>query len=256
MAKPRARSAATAAAQAPIQAPAQPPVTSIADWGQQLLKTMAGNLPAEDFLLLQGQVDALTQTTTAPVAKPSDTTQLTIVNDADSLATLASALAGATVVAVDLETAGLDPRLGEIVGVGLAVPDATFYVPIAHRIQGSGELRPGQLALTDVLDALRLQDKKLIAHNAKFELKLLRHHGKISCQFIWDTMIAARLLRSDLSADLEKVAVRELDVPDWSLSAADMKRMQFLPIETVATYCGKDCRHALELYRRQLTCLV
>ena len=68
-------------------------------------------------------------------------------------------------------------------------------------------------------------------------------------------MLAARLLRSDLPAELKDLAVRELDVPDWGLTKADIERVQFLPIERVARYCAKDCRYTLELYRRQRACL-
>jgi hypothetical protein len=59
-----------------------------------------------------------------------------------------------------------------------------------------------------------------------------------------------------LPADLKTLAGRELDVPDWGLSKAEIKRLQFLPIEVVAAYCAKDCAYALLLYRRQLACLV
>ena len=108
-------------------------------------------------------------------------------------------------------------------------------------------LRPNQLPLTDVLTALQLRTKTLIAHDAKFELKWLRRHGNVDCDFHWDTMIAARLLRSDLSGDLEKVVVRELDVPEWALPPADLKRLLFLPIETIAARCAKDCRYTFEI---------
>jgi hypothetical protein len=102
-------------------------------------------------------------------------------------------------------------------GVGLAVVDAAYYIPINHRFADGGALRPNQLPLGEVLSVLRLQDKDLINHNSKFERKWLSHHGHIETRVVWDTMIAARLLRCDRSAELKDVAARELDVPDWDL---------------------------------------
>ena len=49
---------------------------------------------------------------------------------------------------------------------------------------------------------------------------------------------------------LKEMAVRELDVPDWSLSKADMARLRYLPVGRVARYCGKDGWHTLQLVRR------
>jgi DNA polymerase I-like protein with 3'-5' exonuclease and polymerase domains len=95
----------------------------------------------------------------------------------------------------------------------------------------------------------------MIGHNAKYEYKWLFHHGKIRCQFAWDTMIAARLLRSDLPADLKSLAARDLDVPEWDLPKGEKARIRFLPIEDVAAYCAKDCWYTLMLYRRQKECL-
>jgi hypothetical protein len=68
-------------------------------------------------------------------------------------------------------------------------------------------------------------------------------------------MLAARLLRSDQSAELKDVAQRELDVPAWHLTKDEMKRVALLPIDKVAGYCAKDVHYTLELARRQRECL-
>jgi hypothetical protein len=68
-------------------------------------------------------------------------------------------------------------------------------------------------------------------------------------------MLAARLIRSDLSADLEDLAVRVLDVPGWEFTAAEIKRIQFMPVERVALYCAKDCRYTLQIFEAQQRCL-
>jgi DNA polymerase I-like protein with 3'-5' exonuclease and polymerase domains len=168
---------------------------------------------------------------------------------------LAVAVAAALEVVIDLETNSLDHRTGEIVGLGLAVDDRAYYVPIAHRGQ-DGKLLARQLVLSEVLQALQLHEKPLIAHNAKFELKWLRHHGQADYRFAWDTMLAASLLRSDLPSNLKQVALRELDVPDWGLPQEQIQTVQTLPVDLVAAYCAKDCVYTHNLHQKQQTCLV
>ena len=236
--------------------PAEPPkAPGIAEWAKGLIDELAGHIPGEEITLLRTQTEALNREEAAPQALPPDPSKPVIVKSEAALLTLAAKVAESGDVVIDLETSSLDHRTGEIVGVGLAVADTTYYIPVGHRFREGRRLRPGQLPLLEVLQAVALHDKPLIAHNAKFEMKWLRHHGSFEPQLAWDTMLAARLLRSDLPADLKTVAARELDVPDRGLTSAEMREIQYMPIETVAAYCAKDCSFTLELFRRQKSCL-
>jgi DNA polymerase I-like protein with 3'-5' exonuclease and polymerase domains len=217
---------------------------------------LRGQISAREITILESQFDALSQDDAPQISSRPDPAKPSIIRDTSALSELAARVAESEGFVVDLETSDLDHRKGEIVGIGLAVAEATYYVPVSHRFRGSRRLRPGQLPFVEVLPALRLEQRPWIGHNLKFELKWLRHHGNVSCRLSWDTMIAARLLRSDLKADLKTVAMRELDVPDWGMSAAEMRDIQFMPIETVAGYCAKDCWYTLLLCRRQKVCLV
>lgn len=219
-------------------------------WASRLIDNPAYEFDEGELALLKAQVAGL-GTTPAPRDLPPDPTQPTVVRSGKALAELASAVDKADEIVVDLETSDLDHRRGVIVGIGLAFDGRTAYVPIHHRFAESRELRPHQLPLIDVAEALALHDKRLIAHNAKYELKWLQHHVGQEFHFVWDTMLAERLLRSDKPADLKSAAARELDVPTWELSKAEMERMEFLPIDKVASYCGKDCWYTWLLYRKQ-----
>jgi hypothetical protein len=233
----------------------QPEGWNLGRWARDILDELSAHVSDEEAILLQSQAEVVDRLTVPAVAAP-DPTKPTLVRTQASLRALAKKLEVAPEVVVDLETSDLDPRKGEIVGIGLALPDGPIYIPIGHRLEEDRSLRPYQLPLVSVLTALRLKEKHLIGHNSKFDFKWLKHHGNISCRYVWDAMIAARLLHSDLPADLKTLAGRELDVPDWGLSKAEIKRLQFLPIELVAAYCAKDCWYTLLLYRRQLACLV
>lgn len=221
-------------------------------WARQLVSQLV-DLPPAERAILAGQLAVLEASPVEPPAAARPSVQ--VVRDGEALRRLVAQLAGADVAAIDLKTSALDPRRGEVVGVGLAADGVVAYVPVGHRFEETNDLLPDQLPLAEVVATVRLADLPLVAHNAKFELVGLRRHAGVDPRFICDTMIAAKLLRSDLSADLEEVAVRELDEPPWALSQAELQRIAYLPIDRVAVYCGKDVRYTLALLRRQRTCL-
>jgi DNA polymerase I-like protein with 3'-5' exonuclease and polymerase domains len=226
---------------------------TLSAWATGIAATAGRCLPCADRVLLESQASASTPTGLTIDSVPADPTRPVIVRDDSTLRELAEGVAAAAEVAIDLETSSLDYRGGEIVGLGIGLPVGVYYVPVAHRAPADRSLRPDQLALHYVLRHLKLEQRPLVAHNAKFELHWLRHHGAITCCVGWDTMLAARLLRSDQSAELKEVVKRELDVPDWSLTKDEMKQVALLPIDKVARYCAKDVyyTHQLAMWQRQ-----
>lgn len=196
------------------------------------------------------QAKALGMPSSTPAAETGPSGPI-VVRDRRALQEVRRLLDGDPDTAIDLETSGLDPLSGEVVGIGLSIGLTDVYIPIDHRFADTGKLRPDQLPLNRVVRELRLGRLPLIAHNAKFEYRWLWRHAGVTCRFVWDTMLAARLRAIDLPADLKELAMRELDVPDWSLPKAEIKAIQFLPVERVAGYCCKDTRYTLDLYLRQ-----
>ena len=228
---------------------------SALSWAQQFIDTHGDTLPPECVEFLSSQIVELEKEPVDVAPLPPDPKKPTIIRDRKGLEKAASELAIDVELAFDIETAGLDPLRGEIVGLGFATGELAYYVPTGHRFQADGSLLPDQLQVSTVARALKLAERRMIAHNAKFELRWLRRHAGIECHFIWDTMLGAALLRSDLSAKLKDAGPRELDVPDWSLPKDEMKNMQFLPVPRVADYCAADCYYTFLLYRKQIRCL-
>jgi DNA polymerase I len=227
------------------------------EWVQNLLSELTRDprsASSEELAILRSQAAALA--TKKPPNLPPTGVCVSVVKTEHQLQEVATSLSRQAVVAIDLETTGLDPHQGEIVGVGLAAMNAAYYIPTAHRFESTKDLLPDQFCVSHVVDILGVEHLPLIAHNAKVELKWLRCHANVVPHFVWDTMLAARLLRSDLPVDLKEVAMRELDVPDWGLSRNELRTIQFLPVEQVARYCGKDAAHTLALMGKQHECLV
>lgn len=216
------------------QADDQLHVLDFAEWARGLLNNTTNDWSDEERAVLDSQVKSLANVESSATTLPPDPTAPTIVRDSKTLAKVAVFLKEAPEIVIDIETSELDPLVGEVVGVGLSMANANYYIPTGHRFQGNERLRPDQLPVDVVAKGLRLDQLPLVAHNAKYEFRWLRRHAGVSCNFRWDVMLAARLQASHLSADLKDLAARELDVPDWSLGKDEIKIVQFLPIERVA----------------------
>jgi DNA polymerase-1 len=189
-----------------------------------------------------------------PVAenpKATSQEQVWVVRTSLDLLLLKDKLAVSDVITLDIETSSLEPREGFIVGIGLGVEGLVAYTPIAHALPEDGTLLPDQLSLFEVVSTLDLKSKKFIAHNAKFEFAWFKFHAGIDLQFDWDTLLAAKLLKPNMAADLENVAIRELDVAPWSLSTKSMDAFQTVDLGTASNYCGKDVLYTYQISQTQ-----
>ena len=189
-----------------------------------------------------------------PVAenpKAASHEQVWIVRTSLDLLLLRDKLAGSDVIALDIETSSLEPRDGFIVGIGLGIEGLVAYIPIAHTLAEDNTLLPDQLPFIEVVSTLDLKSKKFIAHNAKFEFAWFKFHAGIDLQFDWDTFLASKLLQPNMAADLENVAIRELDVAPWSLSTKSMDAFQTVDLGTASNYCGKDVLYTYQISQTQ-----
>ena len=194
-----------------------------------------------------------------PVAenpKATSQEQVWVVRTSSDLLLLRDKLAGSDVIALDIETSSLEPRDGFIVGIGLGIEGLVAYIPIAHTLAEDNTLLPDQLPLIEVVSTLDLKSKKFIAHNAKFEFAWFKFHAGIELQFDWDTFLASKLLQPNLPADLEKLAIRELDISPWSLSPKSMKAFQSVDLNVASNYCAKDVLYTFQISQTQKKAMV
>lgn len=188
--------------------------------------------------------------------KATSQEQVWVVRTSLDLLLLRDKLAGSDVITIDIETFSLEPRDGFIVGIGLGVEGLVAYIPIAHTLPEDGTLLPNQLSLFEVVSTLDLKSKKFIAHNAKFEFEWFKFHAGIDLQFEWDTFLASKLLQFDLPADLEKLALRELDVAPWSLNFESMNAFQAVDLVIASSYCAKDVLYTYQISQTQKKVMV
>jgi DNA polymerase-1 len=127
-----------------------------------------------------------------------------IVRNKDRLGEWVARAYEAGVVAINIETLGIDPMQAPICGIALAVaPNEACYIPLAHRKGGNGEglfgggLDPDQMTEKDALAALQrlLEDPGIlkIGQNLKYELQVFAVRG-IEMQSHEDTMLMSYVL--------------------------------------------------------------
>jgi len=155
-------------------------------------------------------------------------------------------------VAFDFETSGLDTATCEIYSCGFSDGETTIYVPCVP-VDGSGSVSVSTLmyGLRQLID----RGVKLIVHNAKYELKILRRYGinLTSDQYI-DTMIMSHVVDSGRKKGL-KYLVKDLlhiKMTDYDdVTGRGKKRVQFkdVPLEKAAEYCSADAFYTHELYK-------
>ena len=177
---------------------------------------------------------------------------LLIVQDAAALDRLATALAGAERLSYDVETTGTDAMQAALVGLGIAwAAGETAYIPVAHR-DGA------QLDWAQVVATLQpyFADPALpkVAHNAKYDLTVLRRHGLEVDGPIDDTLLMAWLLDpASRALGLKALADARLD---WQMtelteligSGRKQITIDQVAIDLAAAYCGADVDATIRLY--------
>lgn len=145
-------------------------------------------------------------------------------------------------VSWDTETTSLEPRDGELVGIGCGWGEALddmAYIPIGHT-QGDN------LDKATVLEALRpileSADYPKALQNAKYDRLVLRCHGVCLRGVVFDTMLASYVLDPERKHNLSDLSRAYLSVTSESYTdlVPKGKTIADVAIPAVANYCGLD----------------
>ncbi len=170
-----------------------------------------------------------------------------LVNTTKALAELVKQLEATEELAVDVETTSTDAFRAELVGISVAfAPQQAFYVPL------NGALEPAA-----VLDALGpiLSDpnRRLVGHNIKYDLEVLRGAGVELGTVAFDTMVAAYLVnpaRVRYKLDelaIEYLGLKKIPITELIGSGKKQRSMRDVPLDQVAPYACEDADVTLRL---------
>ncbi|MBN1447738.1 MAG: DNA polymerase I [Bacteroidetes bacterium] len=167
------------------------------------------------------------------------------VNTGDALAAMVKELSSAEEFCFDTETSGMHPMRSELVGLSFAVrPRHAWYIPAN-----------GDLSRDQIIEAVRplfQGSATLIGQNLKFDLLVLKKLG-IDCDLpLYDTMLAAYILRPEGEHSMDALAVQYLNyrpIPISSLIGKGRKQqsMADIPLDEVAPYAAEDADITLQL---------
>lgn len=181
---------------------------------------------------------------------PAHVVNTVVVDTEEALNTLVATLKASQSIAFDTETDSADQVRAKLVGLSLAVDGETgYYVPVGHQAVIDGADQP-QLPLARVIDALHpvLTDPAIpkIAHNAVFDLVVMRRHGIDVTPITFDTMLGEWLNRPDSwSKGLKdqarlRLGVRMTHIEELIGKGKKQVSMDQVSIARVAPYAAAD----------------
>ncbi|ALB01246.1 DNA polymerase I [Francisella persica ATCC VR-331] len=182
------------------------------------------------------------------------TTEYIIVTTQHQLDDLIAELDESSSFAFDTETDSLNTYEANLVGLSFCAKEGrAFYIPLQHRYLGV----PQQLEIGFVLDKLKpifVDSKKVkVAHNFKFDEKILAKYAVEINGQVDDTMIMAYVLKSSGKHDMNSLSKEHLGIEPiaYTAIASSGKQQQTLDqidIEIVAKYAAEDADITFRLF--------
>jgi DNA polymerase-1 len=199
-----------------------------------------------------------------------------IVDSDDAYKELLADLHSASQIAFDTESTGLDPLLARLVGMSFCVSEKiAWYLPMRNSSNIVFEPQPDLFSTHNpvspdnnywtldpfspkfepIVMALQRKDVELIAHNAKYDLALLRQHGVNINKPVYDTMLAQFVAEPGSQVGLKALANTLLgwemtEITQLIGTGKKQSNMADLPIEKIAPYAAADADATLHLAHR------
>ncbi len=191
-----------------------------------------------------------------PDRSPSPEESGRVITTEASLQAIVRELQDAPMIAFDVETTSTDAMRANLVGLAIAwAKGEAAYIPIGHLPDQAGP--EGQLPWEKVRDALSAifadANRTKVAHNANYDITVLRRHGLSIEGVDWDTMIAEWLLNpGSRNLGLKALAFTRLGVTMTEITELIGKgksqiTMDAVPVAQVAPYAAADVDVTLRL---------
>ena len=196
------------------------------------------------------------------VGEQGATPALRLITDRAGLKALSAKLREAGSFAWDIETTALDFTTAQIVGLGVALPGAAYYVPFLFP---AAEADRFQLTFADfreeMADIFAAAAIKKTGHNLKFDMLHFRQQGLAVAGVEHDTMIMSYLLFPNRRAhQLKELSVEFLGQQPMTYQELTGKGKSQVPlaeiaVENVAAYCAADADGSAQLAAKLLPLL-
>jgi DNA polymerase-1 len=175
-------------------------------------------------------------------------TQTRIVQDDAGLAALLQSLERADRIAFDTETTGIDMVSCELVGLSFCASEGEgWYVPVNLHAVEAWSLHPQSQGVRDLIALLNRTSAQLVAHNAKFDLGVLKQHGLPITRAVYDTLIAEFAINpfNRGGYGLKALAKQRFgwdmtEIDELIGHGAQHVSMRDVPIELAAPYAAAD----------------
>jgi DNA polymerase-1 len=152
----------------------------------------------------------------------------TPVLDDGALGPLVKRLQGRPSVALTLVREGAQAATASLVGIAVAADDGTAgYLPVRHHGLGAPRERDAAEAVRSFAPLLKGEGPRLVGHDIKSDLMLLRRLGLEPRPYAFDTMLASYLLNPERRSHMLDLVAQEiagLEVPSWSQALGDGAR--------------------------------
>jgi DNA polymerase I-like protein with 3'-5' exonuclease and polymerase domains len=204
------------------------------------------------------QIQAMSSMAEAKLSHHKD--DYIIIRDIESFENYIEEAIKNKVCAIDTETTGLNPLTLDLVGVCLYTPTLkAAYIPINHKSYVTGARTSNQLTEADIKPYLEKFNNtprcKWIMHNAKYDIRVVRHTIGIDLNCYWDTMLAGNCIDENESHRLKDLHLKYCDSTDTESLTFDKLFsgivFDLVPISVAYLYAAGDAIKTYELYKHQ-----
>jgi DNA polymerase-1 len=212
------------------------------------------------------------ETSSVPAASaPLTECNAITVTDPAELPGIVARLRAVPLIAFDCETSSLDPHSAELIGLSLAATSTeVWYFPFGHR-EPANDLFPEHAGAVTrepvrnlppitapecapIRDLLEDPAIRKAAHNAKYDVQVLRRAGVRVAGVVYDSMLASFVLDpSRRSHGIDALSIEFLGrtmTQYTDLTGKGKTQLPFaeVPVSKAAAYCGADSATVLSLH--------
>ena len=204
---------------------------------------------------LASQIQTMTMIAESKLSHHKD--DYILIRTVEELEEYRKAIADAEECAIDTETTGLNPLLIDLVGVCLYVPGKkAAYIPVGHKSHITVQKVKNQIESKDLIEFFsELKDIKWIFHNAKYDIRVLRHTLGVYLEPYWDTQLGACCIDENESHRLKDLHLKYCDSTDTESLTFDKLfggiTFDLVPIKVAYLYAAGDAIKTYELYQYQ-----